>query len=722
MLGQSDTNPVLGLFEKYRAKFDSNRQLSDPAADLGISDLWQSIQRQQDISQETLCERLSELTSTEHYLREIEPPAILVQKIPRKFAEEHLLIPLDEESEDLPCFAVANPFDREIQETLRFIFGTGFRLVLAPPENIELALNNAYEISLENNGKNTSTKLDEVPESEVDRAVPLLARQILTRAIKQKASDIHIQPFSNAAIVRLRVDGLLQRLTILPERVAEALIRYFKAHSEMDPTLSQLPQDGRMLVEIDYNSYDLRLSSLPVAGHQEKMVIRLLNRRAVFELTSIGFSLDEIHTINRMTSNPSGVILVCGPTGSGKTTTLYSILSRLNKEDTSIMTVENPVEYQIQGLSQTEVNEKAGMTFPAALRTMLRQDPDVILIGEIRDSETAQIALQAAMTGHLVFSTLHTNNSLSAIPRLLDLGVNQMVLAEALTGIISQRLLRKLCANCKETFDDSKDPLTKAFQKITRAAQAFQAKGCDQCQFSGYSGRTVIAELIEISAEQRELLLRGENDPLLFRDTMKDKFNSLALSASRLIISGETTISEATSVLGQNFWVELANQYRTEIPDMGNIYPQSGKSSQQPEILVLGSDDIANKSLCEKFEEAWFTVLAAHSPEAANASLQENEAIAMVILNVDSELADEDVVDLVAGYRQHIAWARIPALIRLPTNRYHLEQLLRDNGATSRFVFQDTPLKEIIEMIQHAISDNLDFKWGLSESIGEVNI
>lgn len=714
MLNDLNANPVLDLFEKFRARYDQNARLVPPDGEVSVADLWQQLQKQMKLDQEELTSRIAELTELPATEGQLDVSVDLIARIPKKIAERHFVVPLVNDQAD-PVLAVANPLDQELREILTFIFGSHYSLCIASPRAIEVAISSAYEGRSEKEDDKAATNLDSVPKSEMDRAVPLLARQILAKSIQRNASDIHIQPFAGASIVRLRVDGRLQRLAVLPKRVAQALIRYFKARSEMDPTLSLVPQDGRMLVEIGANSYDLRLSSLPVVDRQEKMVIRLLNRKSILKLSEIGFSPDEIHTINRLAASPSGVILVCGPTGSGKSTTLYSILNRLNGEEKSIMTVENPVEYRLQGLSQTEVNEKAGMTFPRALKAILRQDPDVLLIGEIRDQETAEIALQSALTGHLVFSTLHTNDSFSALPRLMDLGADTTILADALTGIVSQRLLRKLCDHCKRPADAA-SPAASLFKSVTGTRAGYSAMGCEKCHFSGYDGRTVVAEVIEINPEQRQLLLDGEKDISRYKGSMKSAFNSLATSASRLIISGETSVEEAVSILGQRFWIELASDYGRDIPDMSGLFAESTSDDEKPLILTIGNKEELQPLNTRLEEEAWFSVVSAESPNEARDMLKANENTVMVTLDIPAKLSDEQAKGYVADYREHLAWARIPALIRLPPERMPLEKLLRADGATSRFVSTQTPADEIIEIIQVAVSKGLDFKWGLESA------
>jgi len=713
MLADAQKNSLQTLYELYRDRFDSDNRLKPLEADANVVQFWNKIEHETEVGSVVLCEQIAEIAGVPFHRGDIQTPAQLARKIPRKtLSRFHIAIVGMEEGE--PVIATGNPLDAELIEALAFMFDSHYRLIVASPEAIARGIESVQQGAIGNEPITKGLSLTDSGDSATEnRATPVLARQLMLQAVNQNASDMHVQPFLNGSVVRIRVDGMLKRLTLLPDKVADAMIRHFKAKAGMDPTGNMVPQDGRMLVEVDGREYDLRISTLPVAGHKEKLVVRFLNRQSVYKLTDIGFSLDEIHTVQRLSARPSGVILVCGPTGSGKTTTLYSILSTLNDEATSIMTVENPVEYQMQGLSQTEVNDKAGMTFAGALRAILRQDPDVLLIGEIRDEETAQIAMQSALTGHLVFSTLHTNDSLSAIPRLLDLGINPVILAESLSGIMSQRLLRKLCNHCKRDVE-STDPAAKAFKTVTHVDQACEPVGCQECEFSGYHGRTVIAELVEINQEQRELLLGGENDIAKFKAAMRGTFNSMSMSASRLIISGITTAAEASRVIGHQFWFALVDEYGSELPDLSAL-SESGEQSKKERyaIAIAGDLDESSKQLQAALENSWLQVFTADGSEGCETILHEHENVDLVVLEFNESLSDDEIVASVADYRRHLAWARLPALIRLPASKQHWEALLREHGSTSRFVTRDVEADDIVEIIQQAISEKLDFRWGI---------
>jgi type II secretory ATPase GspE/PulE/Tfp pilus assembly ATPase PilB-like protein len=704
---------VRSLFERYKTSFDTSNILSPLSDKLDITGLWNKIINETHISSDALCDRIASMAGITSHHGHLNPPDSAVKKIPSK-TQIRFHIALAEVKNQTAIIATPNPLDSELHDAMTFIFGSRYSLVVASPSAINQAIERLNQRSESATNMSNGICLDELSGVKLKEGdIPGFAKMLMRKSVLQGASDMHLQPFLDGYVVRIRVDGVLKRLTLISSTMADAVIRHIKAQSAMDTTSRMLPQDGRVLVALEGREYDLRISTLPVAGNQEKLVIRFLNRQSIYALSDIGFSLDEVHTVQRLAAKPSGVILVCGPTGSGKTTTLYSILNTLNDESISIMTVENPVEYRMQGLSQTEVNEKAGMTFARALRAILRQDPDVLLIGEIRDEETAQIAMQSALTGHLVLSTLHTNDSLSAIPRLLDLGINPIVLAESLARIMSQRLLRKLCEYCKQ---DTKIPSAsaQAFNDVTHVAQACEPVGCEHCDFSGYKGRTVVAELVEINQAQRELLLGGQQDIDKFKAAMRGTFNSMSMSASRLIISGITTAAEASRVIGHQFWYALADGYKSELPDLSALSEENTqKTASKNAVLIAGVRNSASQALEDALSHSWLQVFKTDDASETSATLHANENIDFLILELDENFSDEQVIKEVELYRRECAWARIPALIRFPANKPHWEPLLKEHGATSRFVSYTIAPRDVVSIVQTAISDKLDFRWGI---------
>lgn len=605
--------------------------------------------------------------------------------------------------------AIADPFDSELQQLVRFGLNRNFRMVIASPSAIEEAILKAYVREEDTESKIGRANLDEkdVPDAEV----PRLLRLLFSKALNQKASDMHIQGLGAGTVVRIRIDGVLERLVMLPNKVAKALIRHVKIQSGMDPTNVMTPQDGRMTLRSKGMEYDLRLSTLPQSANEEKLVIRFLSRRTIHKLHQLGLSLDEIHSMRRMVASPSGIILVCGPTGSGKTTTLYSLLSEVDSSSLSIATVENPVEYSIPGFAQTEINEKKGMTFAKALRSVLRQDPDVILVGEIRDGETAQIAAQAALTGHLVFSTLHTRDIFSTVSRLQDLGITPKVLAEALVGVISQRLLRRVCENCREQVEQVETDDEKAFARITRVLPPHRATGCEQCRYTGYAGRLVVTELFEVTEAMADKIASGTSSPAELQALVGDRFRTLGASAARHIISGDTTAVEASRVLGQKFWEELCAEYGVEANPALFEQALENVSGKPVGILFLGEKDSYADDLVEHMRKNWPNLHWSSSPDDAKRQLESNDNIGFAVLRIDGELNDAAVLQLVRDYRAKVAWSRLPALLLLPADRMDLEDKLVADGATSKFISADTPPEEVVQIISSALSRHLDFKW-----------
>lgn len=382
-----------------------------------------------------------------------------------------------------------------------------------------------------------------------------LVNSIITKGVLKGASDIHIEPQASEWKVRLRVDGLLTELETLPENVALPVISRIKILSGMDIAEKRRPQDGKISTRAASKSLDIRVSTLPVAGG-ENVVMRLLMKGSLsFDLTTLGFEQDLLNYIEKDLSQTAGVILLTGPTGSGKTTTLYSFIEKIKSPETKFITLEDPVEYKIEGISQMQVNSDIGFTFAAGLRSILRQDPDVIMVGEIRDSETAQIALQSSMTGHLVFSTVHTNDAPSAYSRLTDLGVEEFLLNEAILGVIAQRLVRKLCQHCKTEHPQSKTILAGQefnFLELNKNSEykVFEPKGCANCNGSGFAGRSVISEYLPNSVTIKQLK-KDDQFSIKAREYMESQqLRSLKQDVYLKVAKGVTSIEEAIRVVG----------------------------------------------------------------------------------------------------------------------------------------------------------------------------
>jgi general secretion pathway protein E len=375
--------------------------------------------------------------------------------------------------------------------------------------------------------------VEDLLETEDDAPIIRMINALLTQAARDGASDIHIEPFETYSLVRFRVDGTL-RDVVRPKRALHAaLVSRIKIMAALDIAEKRLPQDGRITLRVGGRPVDVRVSTLPT-GHGERVVLRLLEKDlSKLELTNLGMSASTLQRFDSLIHQPHGIILVTGPTGSGKSTTLYAAIRRLDKATTNIMTVEDPIEYDIEGIGQTQVNPKIDMTFAKALRAILRQDPDVVMIGEIRDLETAQIAVQASLTGHLVLATLHTNDSASAVTRLVDMGIEPFLLSSSLLGVLGQRLVRKLCPKCRVQ-DSPTSP--------------WRAVGCDNCGNTGYVGRTGIYEMLIVDDEMRMLVHQGANDNDVRRVAEKGGMVNMRADAQRWIVAGVTSQEEALRV------------------------------------------------------------------------------------------------------------------------------------------------------------------------------
>jgi general secretion pathway protein E len=378
-----------------------------------------------------------------------------------------------------------------------------------------------------------------------DAPIVRLLNAILTESLKENASDIHIEPYEREALVRFRLDGVLRTVLSPSVQIAPLLISRIKVMSKLDIAEKRLPQDGRMSVLLGGRSIDLRVSTMP-SSHGERVVMRLLDKDAgKLQAQQLGMPEATENELDELISRPHGIILVTGPTGSGKTTTLYAALQQMDRKQRNIMTVEDPVEYDLPGVSQTQINLRAGMTFARGLRAILRQDPDVILIGEIRDGETAEIATQASLTGHLVLSTLHTNTAAGAITRLQDLGVDSFLLASTVRGIISQRLMRKLCTHCRE--EVVVDDYQRSLLNVPKDFSIYKSKGCEACNNTGFSGRQALFELVTVDASLQSLI-HEDTGELELEQAIRKTVPSIREAGFELVRQGKTTIEEVIRV------------------------------------------------------------------------------------------------------------------------------------------------------------------------------
>ncbi|OOM06745.1 GspE/PulE family protein [Clostridium saccharobutylicum] len=411
-------------------------------------------------------------------------------------------------------------------------------------------VNNAVmQLSKESNKFSKNSKISLTDMNEVNSApVVKMVESMFKNSIEMNASDIHIEPFENEVRIRYRIDGKLKIINTLGIESLGTIVTRIKILAGLNIAEKRIPQDGRTMVTIDNMDVDLRVSVLPVVNG-EKIVIRILNTGgSILKKEQLGMGKENIKKLNRIISNPHGIILVTGPTGSGKSTSLYSILSELNSSSVNIITVEDPVEYTMNGINQVSVNEKAGLTFASGLRSILRQDPDIVMIGEIRDEETAEIATRAAITGHLVLSTLHTNDAPSSIARLIDMGVKPYLVSTSVVGVMAQRLVRKICDNCKEEYMASDHEKEILGHDVYKPLILNKGKGCGYCNETGYSGRIGIYEIMEMTRTHREAINSGANSDILRDISIENGMKTLESECKELVLSGVTTIEELSTI------------------------------------------------------------------------------------------------------------------------------------------------------------------------------
>ena len=476
----------------------------------------------------------------------------LSKYIPVSLARKHKMVPVMLQNNKL-YLAMDDAVDFIALEDARVVSGLDVLPMIASEHAIESAINKLYgneyaetvikELSEENNedideGLELTTNVSNAP-------IVRLVNSIFEQAAKSKASDIHVEPTEKNVRVRMRIDGQLLSMLTIPKKAQSAVLTRLKIIGNMDIAEKRLPQDGRYRLSYHGNEIDVRMSSLPTV-HGEKIVMRLLDKNNfLFTKEKLGFSQENIKKFNALIQNPHGVILITGPTGSGKSTTLYTMLNELNNSTQNIITVEDPVEYTIGGINQVQVNSKAGLDFSSGLRSILRQDPDIIMIGEIRDQETVNIAIRAAITGHLVLSTIHTNDAPGTISRLVDMGIPSYMLAASLVGILSQRLVKKICPYCKTKYTPSKYELNAAGLPASYDKDIYIGKGCSNCNNSGYSGRVAVLEILVIDRELRDKITNNATiDDIRDYAISKQKMSTISSECIALMEKGETSIQE----------------------------------------------------------------------------------------------------------------------------------------------------------------------------------
>jgi len=492
-------------------------------------------------------------------------PADVVEKVPAQMAKTYHIVPIEynKQANELTV-ALDNPENFRATDDLSTLMGFKVTAKITDSDALEKALAKHYETQQDNNinelideiqgdsflaefdGRNQSIDLDELKELSESNPVKKLLNLVLLQAIRDKASDIHFEPFENEYKMRYRIDGVLYEMVPPPKYIAAALSSRIKVMADLDIAERRLPQDGRISLTVQNNPIDLRVSVLPTM-FGESVVLRVLDRsQANFNLTALGLSPEDCDLVRKLIHKPNGIVIVTGPTGCGKTTTLYSALNELNDIGTKIITTEDPVEYDVDGLIQVQMKPDIGLTFARCLRSILRQDPDVILVGEIRDLETAQIAAQASLTGHVVFTTLHTNDAPSSIARLLDMGIEPFLITATLEGIVAQRLVRKICESCKAQFEPSEAQLMEL--QLTpddvKGKKFHYGRGCSRCNGTGYRGRIGIFEIMVFNDEMRDLVMEQASTNVLRTAAQKAGMKLLRDNGLMAIYNGITTIDE----------------------------------------------------------------------------------------------------------------------------------------------------------------------------------
>lgn len=533
--------------------------LSNPSAS-GASSIGDTLKGKEYNSSEDLLSDLCKEMNLE-FIKDIpvnDIPVDLVRDIPINYAKQHAVLPFREES-DLVIALTSNPLNLKVLDDLRVMFGKRVRPLITTTSRLQDAINRVYEKSTAN-----LAGLDDIEAEDYDLDDPIvdlleagdddapvikLVNSLLFRAVKEKASDIHVEPYEKDMVVRFRIDGSLYDVFKPPKKLQNSITSRLKVMANLNIAEKRLPQDGRIPLKVGGKDIDIRMNTVPTANG-ERIVMRLQDRsNVVLELEQLGFADENLKKIDDLIERTYGIILVTGPTGSGKSTTLYACLSKMKKPDVNILTIEDPVEQRVHGIGQVQVNSKIGLTFAAGLRAFLRQDPDIIMVGEIRDLETAELSINASLTGHLVLSTIHANDSSGAFPRLIDIGAEPFLIATSILGVIAQRLVRVLCPHCKVKENPSDFQLN--LLGITRAqadaGNICKAIGCNQCNQKGYIGRTLISELLMVNDDIRSLIMQKKDGNAIRKVAIAGGMKTFRDHGIQKVLAGVTTIEELLS-------------------------------------------------------------------------------------------------------------------------------------------------------------------------------
>jgi type IV pilus assembly protein PilB len=601
----------------------------------------------------------------------------VVELISRKQAESKLILAIGRQERRLRL-AMANPLDHGAIADVRFRTGLDVVPVIATEPDIRKAIEQNYkkeeidfdlisrvmpaaevEVVPEERDSETEYNVDELIRQSEIAPIVRLANAILADSIKLKASDIHIEPQEKEVVVRYRVDGMMKNIFKVGLPVLAPLVSRIKIIGAMDIAVKRRPQDGRTRLKVANKHYDLRISTLPTI-FGEKVVLRILDQeRALISLADLGFNAKELEVLTSILSRPQGIVLVTGPTGSGKSSTLYGALNYLRSEVINIVTVEDPVEYELPGINQVQVNERAGITFANGLRSILRQDPNVVMVGEIRDAETAKIAFQAANTGHLVLSTLHTNDAPSAVTRLIDLGIDPFVIGSSLLCILAQRLVRQNCPHCLVPDPTDESVLARLHISPGQAKAFKKGKGCEACQFTGYAGRAGIFELLTINEELRKLIVRGAADSEIAAAARKLGIRDLYGDGLDKICQGVTSMEELMRVAPP----PERDSRHAEAVEAERAASEEGKPEslrRKPRILAVDDDPFIRTLLEKVLSEARYEVVLATDGEEALARVYRDMPDLIIS---DVVMPKLDGFELVKKLKGHLQTSMIPVIL-----------------------------------------------------------
>ena len=526
----------------------SGRKLGETLVDEGIT------------TEENIAKALSSQLGYEMVdLQDVSIDEEILNLVPPNILKKHKMIPFEYSKMGMNVLRVAmsDPMNMAAMDDINIITNLQVEPVVATPRDVMLALDRYYgqaevNSALEEYVKEKTSQMaeqEDIYSDDINNSpIVQLVKTMIEQAVRQRASDIHIEPMEKQVRVRYRIDGALYEKAAYNISLLPALVARVKIIGGMDLSEKRKPQDGRITQVVDRREFDIRVSILPTV-YGEKIVMRLTSKNALSrEKSQLGLKPHDLQKFDHILKNPHGILLVTGPTGSGKSTTLYTALSELNKEDVNIITVEDPVEANIDGINQVQVNNKADLTFASALRSILRQDPDIIMIGEIRDQETASIAVQASITGHLVVSTLHTNSAASTITRLVDMGIEPYLIADATVGVIAQRLVRRLCPDCKRAKKADAEDLEMLMRKPEEDLTIYEPCGCAKCDGTGFRGRIGVYEIMEVTPQLKHIISKGGEVEAIKAQALKDGMHTLRMSATELVLDGTTSVQEMMRV------------------------------------------------------------------------------------------------------------------------------------------------------------------------------